>query len=550
LGLETEFFIRQPLEPKPETLTQFFSLIQGIHERVPLAPSRNNPFRFFLANGSSISLEIGGSGDLKSALFEVATPECKSPRDLVLYELANEQLVEEAFTDDHPNARWSLIKANMDAQGHTLGQHESYDMRIARGSGLLLWWLGLLLLFPWVVLYRFAAMLWIGSVYSISSWIRGMHSLYQSAPRFVLRGDVPAEAVEKWLDPFLHVRSMHWIASGLRILHWPIVQMFLVLIRLVALRPHRKELIAFLASRSILDGAGHVDEQGRYWISQRAGMINQVIGFGSYGDRRPIFRCDPMLRDLIAGPFWSFARFGRLFSRRQRVELAIGDSGMCPWSQHIRFGATVLMIDLAEQRALRGAPRLAQPIEAIGQIARDWMLVRSVRGKSHTQFTAMDLQRWYLNRLKKYLEACSDVPAEAWDIIDKWQTTLNQLSVKISNQESIPRMLVGRLDWLSKLWLLLQLDTTTPWPVRKKIDIRYHEMSEQGYHRKLIDMVELAPVVREDEIAVARRSPPPNTSARRRGNLIREFSSGDSELQVEWRQATYRVDGEIYHVDF
>jgi proteasome accessory factor A len=208
------------------------------------------------------------------------------------------------------------------------------------------------------------------------------------------------------------------------------------------------------------------------------------------------------------------------------------------------------MIDLAEQRALRGAPRLAQPIEAIGQIARDWMLVRSVRGKSHTQFTAMDLQRWYLNRLKKYLEACSDVPAEAWDIIDKWQTTLNQLSVKISNQESIPRMLVGRLDWLSKLWLLLQLDTTTPWPVRKKIDIRYHEMSEQGYHRKLIDMVELAPVVREDEIAVARRSPPPNTSARRRGNLIREFSSGDSELQVEWRQATYRVDGEIYHVDF
>lgn len=553
LGLETELFIRQPIEPKPDTLTQFFSLIQGIHERVPVAPSGNNPFRFFLANGSSVSLEIGGSGDLKSALFEVATPECKSPRDVVLYELANEQLMEEAFTEDHPNARWSLIKANMDAQGHTLGQHESYDMRIAKGVALTMWWLGLILLLPWVVTYRLLAMLWIGLVYSVAFWMRGVYSLYRVVSRRIRRMDQREDVEEivlRGIDPFLQMRTMHWIAWGLRLLHWPIVQMFLALIRCVALRPHRKDLVAFLASRSILDGAGHIDEQGRYWISQRAGMINQVIGFGSYGDRRPIFRCDPMLRDLIAGPFWSFARFRRLFSRRQRVELAIGDSGMCPWSQHIRFGATVLMIDLVEQRAMRGAPQLTRPIEAIGQISRDWMLVESVAGTERRQFTAMDMQRWYLNRLKKHLESCSDVPAEAWDIIDKWQTTLNQLSVKLSNQESIPRMLVGRLDWLSKLWLLLQLDPSTPWPIRKKIDIRYHEMSEQGYHRKLVEMVEVAPVVRDDEVAIARRSPPNNASARRRGNLIREFSSGDAELQVEWRQATYRVEGTIYRVDF
>lgn len=550
MGLETELFIRQPIDPKPETLTQFFSLIQGIHQRVPLAPSRTNPFRFFLANGSSVSLEVGGSGDLKSALFEIATPECKSPRDVVLYEIANEQLVEEVFSDDHPSSRWSLIKANMDSQGHTLGQHESYDMRIARGSGLLLWWLGLALILPLVVLYRLLAMAWIGIIYSICSWVRGVHRICRVAPRRVPGSEEETDSLERSIDPFLHVRSMQWTACGLRFLHWPVVQLFLVLIRLIALRSHRRDLAAFLASRSILDGAGHVDEQGRYWISQRSAMANQMIGFGSYGAARPIFRCDPMLRDLIAGPFWSFSRIRRLFAPKQRIELAIGDSGMCAWSQHLRIGATVLMIDLVEQRELRAAPRLARPIEAIGQIARDWMLVRSVAGVRNREYTALELQRWYLNRLKKHLESRSDVPSEAWDIIDKWQTSLNQLSVKFSDQDSIPKMLIGRLDWISKLWLLLQLDPSTAWPIRKKIDIRYHEMSDQGYHRKLVDLVELAPVVRSDEISTARRSPPLHAPAQRRGNLIREFSAGDCDLQVEWRQATYCVDGKSYRIVF
>jgi hypothetical protein len=550
VGLETELFIRQPIDPKPETLTQFFSLIHGIHERVPLAPSRTNPFRFFLANGSSVSLEVGGSGDLKSALFEIATPECKSPRDVVLYELANEQLLEEVFAKDHPSSRWSLIKANMDSQGHTLGQHESYDMRIARGGELLLWWVGLVLLLPLVVTYRLLAIAWIGLIYAVCTWIRGLHRLYQASPRLAPRERAPAESYETWIDPFLHVRSMQCTAWGLRVLHWPIVQLFLILIRVVALRPHRRYMAAFLATRSILDGAGHIDEQGRYWISQRAGMVDRMIGFGSYGAARPLFRCDPMLRDLIAGPFWSFARIRRLFSPKQRIELAIGDSGMCPWSQHIRFGATVLMIDLVEQRALRGAPRLAKPIEAMGQIARDWMLVRSVAGAHQRQHTALEIQHGYLKALKKYLESRSDVPPETWDIIDKWQTALNQLSVKFPNQESVPKMLIGKLDWISKLWLLLQLDPATSWPIRKKIDIRYHEMSEQGYHRKLVDLVDLAPVIRSDEISTARRHPPQHAPAQRRGNLIREFSGGDSDLQVEWRQATYSVDGKLYRTIF
>jgi hypothetical protein len=122
-------------------------------------------FVFFLANGSSVSLEIGGKRRFRVRIVRGRhRPECKSPRDVVLYELANEQLVEEAFTDDHPSTRWSLIKANMDGEGHTLGQHELVlDMGIcAAGMDFFCGGWALVLLFAWVVLYRFAAMIWIG----------------------------------------------------------------------------------------------------------------------------------------------------------------------------------------------------------------------------------------------------------------------------------------------------------------------------------------------------------------------------------------------------
>jgi proteasome accessory factor A len=521
--------LRKPVDVEFDALESFRQLVDRLLERVPLAPSHHNPFRFFLANGSSVSLEPAGDADLRSALFEIATPECTSPRDLVLYSLSNEKLLEEAFAEDHDPSQWSFIKANMDSQGHTLGQHESYDMQIAQWKGMLIWWLGLLILLPVVLLYRALAISWIATVSGVAH-----------ARSRMLRDS--GQKPSLW--------GIRITASGLRILHGPIVIAFLGLIRLVALRRQRKELTSFLATRCILDGAGHVDEDGRFWISQRASMINRVIGFGSYGDSRPIFRCDALLRDLIAGPFWSLTRYRRLFRWRQRIEIAIGDSGMCQWSQHLRFGTTSLILDLVESGDARGAPRLSNPVDAINRLARDWTLVRTVPDRHKLEHSALDLQRWYAKRLKRYLESRRDVPPEAWEIAENWQSTLNQLASKPTQHQIIPRTLVGRLDWISKLWLILQLDPATPWPVRKKIDIRYHELSSSGYYRKLAELVQIAPLVGEEAISKATRTPPSHPPAQRRGNLIREFAGSDADLHVDWRSATFSVDGRRFHASF
>lgn len=553
--------MRHPQSGATDTLGDYARLVQRLQERVPLAASRYNPFRFFLANGASISLELGGCADLRSALFEIATPECSSPRDVLVYQIANDQLIEEAFAVDHPGSRWALIKSNTDAHGHTLGQHESYDMEIAQGGWLVCWWMGLIALLPLIALYRILGSLWIGFIYLLYGCAWMVARMVVPAARTdgrslesegsVSRRDTEVHIHTRMVEyPRLSAWFMHRAAAGLHLFHLPIALLFQSLLRGVALRRQRRDLSAFLASRCILDGAGSVDEDGRFWVSPRAAMVNAGIGFGSYGTRRPVFRCDPLLRDLLSGPYWSFSRYLGLFRRRQRIELAIGDSGMCQWAQYLRCGTTSLVLDLVEMGASHQAPRLKDAVESMRQYARDWMMVRSMRDRRGNEWKALQLQRWYLKRVKEFLEMRSEVPHEAWQIVEAWQTTLNQLVFQPNDPSGIPMALVGRLDWLSKLWLVHQMEPDTAWQVRKKIDIRYHELSEFGYHRKLTELVEIAPVVRDDEIARAKRSPPNFSPARRRGNLIREFSDADCHLEVDWRSARYEVDGRKYRVAF
>lgn len=611
LGLECEFFVRHPDGVKRDSVADYLELVTAISRQLPIAPSQSSPVRHFMANGSNVSLETGASADLTSSLFETATPECTSPRDVVAYALANEQLLESAFAKRRSPKDWALIKSNSDAHGHTLGQHESYDMQIASGGWRIAWWLGLLALLPGLLVYRLIAMVWMAVVYGLwgieqwglSVWNRyrtngpvatdpstskqrtdssqpqssdlqpigrsrrteqdfdtaddllgeedvasGVHAKMATGPSQGFGEDdgeriaVPAFSIS--------TRWMQVAAFGLRCLHQPIAFWFGVLIRCVALRPQRRILGAFFASRCVIDGAGYVDDERRFWVSHRASLVDRIIGFGSYGETRPMFRCDAMLREMFAGSPWSLTRYFRLFRRRQRIELAIGDSGMCQQSQYLRFGMTALALDWAEYARPTAAPQLRSTLQAMREFSKDWMLVRTVPDRRGIGQSAKDIQRGYLRQIKQWLDARNDVAPEAWEIIEQWQTTLNQMVMKPSDTGDLPMLLVGRIDWLSKLWVLHQLEPDTAWQVKKKIDIRYHELSEHGYHRQLAEFLQLAPIVRDEEIERARRAPPTNSPACRRGNLIRELAADASELRVDWRTAQYVLDGVEYHVRF
>ncbi len=109
--------------------------------------------------------------------------------------------------------------------------------------------------------------------------------------------------------------------------------------------------------------------------------------------------------------------------------------------------------------------------------------------------------------------------------------------IAFRKQASDVEFAVGRVDWLSKRWMMDQLGEDADWPARKKVDLRYHELSEDGYFYKLMATRPDLRLVDEARIERRRRSPPPSSPAARRGWLIREFANSDESMQSEWAYA-------------
>src|SRR5437867_4454416 len=108
-GLETElaFSAQQVGGDSPECLealcAEFFELA---HERLPSLPDGGTGM--FLANGSRLYLDCGTHPEL-------CTPECRSPAEVVCWQLAGERLLAELASElekRHPGASVSLFRCN------------------------------------------------------------------------------------------------------------------------------------------------------------------------------------------------------------------------------------------------------------------------------------------------------------------------------------------------------------------------------------------------------------------------------------------------------
>ena len=98
---------------------------------------------------------------------------------------------------------------------------------------------------------------------------------------------------------------------------------------------------------------------------------------------------------------------------------------------------------------------------------------------------------------------------------------------------------MGRLDWITKRFLLEQtLEDENDLPVKKKIDIRYHELSPDGYYRRLETTGCTRAILSAEEIEDAIHFPPHDTPATKRSRYLRTFSRAEKTLRVNWNTIT------------
>jgi proteasome accessory factor A len=284
--------------------------------------------------------------------------------------------------------------------------------------------------------------------------------------------------------------------------------------------------VPFLVTRTIFTGPGMVGADGRLVLSPRAAMLRSLCGMTAAGWRSVFYFCQVLkgINEILLGDWPSAAR---LFHRRQRLQLTIGDSNMAQYAEYLKIGTTLLVLDAIEAGELGDAPRLRRPLRALRAISGDPELRARVALVGGRRATALEVQRYYLNACRRFLDRRGPGPAEARQVLELWEQTLDAL-------EEDPARLVGKLDWVTKRYLLERLGPDASVAARRKLDLRYHELSRDGYYLRL-EAAGVAPtLVEPEQILEAMATPPAGTPAALRGRLIREYADGSPAVRASW----------------
>ncbi|MCA9490295.1 MAG: proteasome accessory factor PafA2 family protein [Myxococcales bacterium] len=552
LGTETEYAIRfRPEEgvTHPGNQVLFEAIRSAVERRVLTRPCSHVLEAVLTENGGCLYYEVDPSAP-DGGLVEGGTPECVAPRQLLVYQKAQDQLLTEAARDAESELRdrglageLRLLKNCRDAQGHVYGAQESYEVELASGASLLAWRAAMggltalttLLTAAWwvvqLVVHGLFAILMLAGVLLVAAFLLVTRTPENRLGRYLRRVGRALDTLDR-----LETRVMAVVFS-------PVVALSALAVRMFAFRPHHQGATAFLASRCVFTGAGTLMPDDGFGLSEKGPAMRRLWRWTMSPDDRGLYEIGHLFKPLLP----SFrARFGGLrlprldldgirglFRRRLRLQIGLSDANLCEVAEYLKVATTSLVLDLAEAGQLHGAPELADPIAATQVIGGDPTLRAWVPLEHSGNMTGLEIQRWYQERAREWVEQAEVRDLEAWRVVTLWGEVLETL-------ESHPEALFGRVDWITKLHLISSAGDLA-WAARKKIDLRYHDLPD-GYFTWLEADGLVTRLTSDEEVARATHTPPQDTPARLRGDLVRTAPDAVLE-QLDWRSA--RVDGPV-----
>jgi len=194
-----------------------------------------------------------------------------------------------------------------------------------------------------------------------------------------------------------------------------------------------QNLIPHLVTRIIYAGAGGFDPFSsslRFTLSPRAAHIEHTISSDSTCDR---------------GIYHS--KNEPLCSGYNRLHILSGESLCSQFSMFVKFGATCLVVAMAEAGlAPGGAVQLDSPVTALRTVAGDPILTSPLKVKNPSRrMTAIEIQRHYLAMAEAH---CRDAFMPPWapQVCEHWRRALDLLNAG-------PGVAAKTVDWQMKLAL-------------------------------------------------------------------------------------------------
>ena len=204
---------------------------------------------------------------------------------------------------------------------------------------------------------------------------------------------------------------------------------------------------------------------------------------------------------------------------------------MSEYVTYVKVGAAALVLSMLEEGYMVHGMELEDPVKAIREISRDPTLKKKVKLDDGRQFTAIEIQRVYLDRAQQYLAQQSHDPAHD-DIFHKWAVLLDQL-------EDDPMQLIHQVDWVTKKHLIQSYvdKKGCSWddPRVYLLDLQFNDVKRtRGLYYLMESRGMVDRIVEEEAVQRAMSTPPQTTRAKVRGDFIRFARAKNRSYTVDW----------------
>ncbi|MFQ5597519.1 MAG: proteasome accessory factor PafA2 family protein [Nitrospiria bacterium] len=279
-------------------------------------------------------------------------------------------------------------------------------------------------------------------------------------------------------------------------------------------------LIPFLITRQIFAGAGKVGTEneagytlGIFQLSQRADFIEVPVSIDTMHQRPILNTRDEPHADA---------------SLYRRLHLIVGDANMSEYASALKVGTTWMVLQLIERGRAPKDALIDMPVQTLQALSKDPSLRQTLRLADGRSISPVDHQRLYLEAA---LDVFGEGDAETSWILKHWALTLQGL-------DSDPVQLADRIDWIAKKWLIETfMDAEgVGWtdPRLPCLDLEYHNIHpERGLFLALEAEGRVQRLVDEEAIRQAIETPPADTRAAVRGQIVQRFLDDIDKIQWE-----------------
>jgi proteasome accessory factor A len=278
-------------------------------------------------------------------------------------------------------------------------------------------------------------------------------------------------------------------------------------------------LIPFFVTRQVFAGAGKVLKTrmgNHYYVSQRAQHIYQEISGATTSSRGIINTRDEPHADE---------------EKYRRLHVIVGDSNMSEFATYLKVGTTAIVLSMVEDGFIKRDLALEDPVRAIKEISHDVACKRRVKLKRGKEFSAIEIQREYLDLALEYYQGQERSPQVA-DLLEKWQYVLDKLAEE-------PMTLHRELDWVIKRELINAYISRKGCSFDDQrvfmMDLQYHDVKRtRGLYYLMLRDGLIDRVITDEEIERAMTTPPQTTRAKVRSDFIKFANEKNKSYDVGW----------------